>query len=168
MANDSFTPMPQPQIIRRLLFTAGVLLVYRLGCQVPAPGINIDVIAGLRGMLKTESVSIFALGVTPFFSILFLFEFIKLIVPPVARWETREPRNAQRLSLAIPHIRASRDRPFCLAGETSDSRCPLDIRSGALVRPHEARVPQHLQQSTMHLAKTLAAGRVQIVCKQHQ
>ena len=101
MADDVPAPMPQTQIIRRLLFTAGVLLVYRLGCQVPAPGVNTDVLVGLGGVLKTESVSIFALGVTPFFSVLFVFELIKLFVPPVARWETREFRNAQRLSLAI-------------------------------------------------------------------
>jgi preprotein translocase subunit SecY len=93
--------MPQPQIIRRLLFTVGVLLVYRLGCQVTLPGVNADALAGLGGVLKTETVSIFALGVTPFFSVLFAFELIRLIVPPLARWEAHEFRNAQRLSLAI-------------------------------------------------------------------
>ena len=43
-------------------------------------------------------MSIFALGVTPFLSALLIFEFIKLIVPPLARWETADPDNARRLS----------------------------------------------------------------------
>jgi preprotein translocase subunit SecY len=101
MANDRLAPLLRPQTIRRLLFTAGVLLVYRLGCQVPVPGVNVDVLAGLKGALGIEAISIFALGVTPFFSILFVFELIKLIVPPLSRWETSEPSHAQRLSRVI-------------------------------------------------------------------
>jgi preprotein translocase subunit SecY len=101
MAIDIIAPLLQSRTGRRLLFTAGVLLVYRLGCQVPVPGINTDTLAGLSGMLKTEAVSLFALGVMPFFSILFVFELIKLIVPPLSRWETSEPSHAQRLSRVI-------------------------------------------------------------------
>ena len=67
---------------RRLLFTAGILLVYRLGCQVPIPGLNTEALTRLSNLLKTETVSVLALGVTPFLSALFVFEFIKLIVPP--------------------------------------------------------------------------------------
>jgi preprotein translocase subunit SecY len=101
MATNIIAPLLQSRTSRRLLFTAGVLLVYRLGCQVPVPGINTDTLAGLSGMLNTEAVSLFALGVTPFFSILFVFELIKLIVPPLSRWETSEPSHAQRLSRVI-------------------------------------------------------------------
>jgi preprotein translocase subunit SecY len=101
MASDAPAPLLRSQTLRRLLFTAGVLLVYRLGCQVPIPGLNTEALAGLSGMLKTEAVSLFALGVTPFFSILFVFELIKLIVPPLSRWEASEPSHAQRLSRII-------------------------------------------------------------------
>lgn len=101
MANDVLAPMPQPQLIRRLLFTAGVLILYRLGCQISLPGLNTDVLAGLGGVLKTETISIFALGVTPFFSVLFVFELLKLIVPPLSRWEASDRRNAQRLGFII-------------------------------------------------------------------
>jgi preprotein translocase subunit SecY len=82
---------------RRLLFTAGILLVYRLGCQVPIPGINSETLSRLSHLLKTETVSVLAMGVTPFFSALFIFEFIKLIIPPLARWETANAANARRL-----------------------------------------------------------------------
>ncbi len=82
---------------RRLLFTAEVLLVYRLGCQVPLPGINTETLGRLSHLLKTESVSVLAMGVTPFLSTLFIFEFIKLIIPPLARWETANAGNARRL-----------------------------------------------------------------------
>jgi preprotein translocase subunit SecY len=97
MANDFFAPLLRSQMSRRLLFTAGVLLVYRLGCQVPLPGINTETLGRLSHLLKTESVSVLAMGITPFFSALFVFELIKLIVPPLARWETADANNARRL-----------------------------------------------------------------------
>ena len=98
MANDVLAPLLRSQVSRRLLFTAGILLVYRLGCQVPIPGLNTEALSRLSNLLKTETVSVLALGVTPFLSALFIFEFIKLIVPPLARWETANANNARRLS----------------------------------------------------------------------
>jgi preprotein translocase subunit SecY len=96
MAKDT-APLLQSPTVRRLLFTAGALLIYRLGCQIPVPGLNTEALLSLKG-LSLETVSIFALGVTPFLSALLVFEFIKLIVPPLSRWETAQPENARRLS----------------------------------------------------------------------
>ena len=88
MANDVFALLLRSQMSRRLLFTAGILLVYRLGCQVPIPGLDTEALSRLSNLLKTETVSVLALGVTPFLSALLVFEFVKLIIPPLARWET--------------------------------------------------------------------------------
>ena len=98
MANDVFSPLLPSQMSRPLLSTAGILLVYRLGCQVPIPGRNTGALSRLSNLLKTETVSVLALGVTPFLSALLIFEFIKLIIPPLARWETANAKNARRLS----------------------------------------------------------------------
>ena len=67
MAKD-IAPLLQSPMARRLLFTAGALLVYRLGCQIPVPGLDTDGLLRLNGQLGIETVSIFALGVTPFLS----------------------------------------------------------------------------------------------------
>ena len=67
MAKD-VAPLLQSPMAHRLLFTAGALLVYRLGCQIPIPGLNSDALLRLNGLLSVETVSIFALGVTPFLS----------------------------------------------------------------------------------------------------
>ena len=98
MASEIRTPLLQSETSRRLLFTFGILLAYRFGCQILVPGLNTDVLARLDGSLTTENVSIFALGVTPFLSALFIFEFIKLLVPPLARWEIADPDHARRLA----------------------------------------------------------------------
>jgi preprotein translocase subunit SecY len=97
MTSDIFAPLLRSQMSRRLLFTAGILLVYRLGCQIPLPGLNTETLDRLSHLLKTESVSVLAMGVTPFLSTLFIFEFVKLIIPPLARWETADVNNARRL-----------------------------------------------------------------------
>ncbi len=70
-------------------------------------------------MLKPEPLSIFGLGVTPFLSVLFLFEFIKLIVPPLSRWETSEPGHAQTLSRIVYSAGAGARR---LSGPRRDRR----------------------------------------------
>jgi len=101
MANQAVAPLQRSNIGRRLLFTAGVLLVYRLGCWVPIPGVDAAAAPGVARMLKPELLSIFGLGVTPFLSVLFVFEFIKLIVPPLSRWETSEPGHAQTLARIV-------------------------------------------------------------------
>ena len=69
-----------PDLRRRILFTLGILAVYRLGAHVSAPGINKarldlvwkDVSGTLLGVLDLFSggnfrlISVFALGVTPY------------------------------------------------------------------------------------------------------
>ncbi len=102
MATGIFSrPLLQSKPVHRVLFTAAVLLAYRLGCQIPIPGLDTDVLASLHVGLTIERLSLFALGVTPIFSILLMFEFAKLVVPPLARWEVAEPGRVRRLQHAI-------------------------------------------------------------------
>src|ERR1041385_9438787 len=70
-----------PELRRRLLFTAGVLAVYRFGSWVPAPGVNESALSslfggsggnGVLGLLNLFSgsalsrFSLFALGIMPY------------------------------------------------------------------------------------------------------
>jgi preprotein translocase subunit SecY len=97
MSVDVSAPPLHAPLSRRLLITVGLILAYRVGCQIPVPGIDFGTITRLRLNLALEHISIFALGVTPFFSVLLLFEFTKLIAPPLSRWEASDPAHARRL-----------------------------------------------------------------------
>ena len=69
-----------PELRKRILFTLGLLAVYRLGAHITAPGINKpqlervwgEVAGTLLGVLDLFSggnfrtISVFALGVTPY------------------------------------------------------------------------------------------------------
>ena len=57
MANEIPAPLLRPETYRRLLFTLGILLAYRLGGQIPIPGLNTEVFSHLNGPLKIEAVS---------------------------------------------------------------------------------------------------------------
>lgn len=94
-------PNPQSGFAARVLFTVGALLVYRLGCQIPLPGLDAEVLSRLDAGPARNVLSIFALGVTPILSALLLFELARLFIGPLARWEAAEPGHVRRLRSAI-------------------------------------------------------------------
>ncbi|MGD9847956.1 MAG: preprotein translocase subunit SecY, partial [Desulfuromonas sp.] len=70
------------ELRRRIFFTLMMLAVYRVGCHVPTPGVNAQVLAsffeGTQGTLlglvsaftggALERMTIFALGIMPYIS----------------------------------------------------------------------------------------------------
>ena len=84
-----------PELQRRILFTFGMLAVYRLGSHVATPGINPEVIkAAFARMAGTvfslfnvfsggalEQLSIFALGIMPYISASIIIQLLTIVVP---------------------------------------------------------------------------------------
>ncbi len=84
-----------PELKRRILFTALILVVYRLGSYVPSPGINIEALKGffadqektLLGLYDMFSggnlhqATIFALGIMPYISASIIFQLLQAVVP---------------------------------------------------------------------------------------
>ena len=89
--------MPANIFLQRLAFTIGALLIYRVGSGIPVPGLDTDLLTLMSRTPSIERLSIFALGVTPIFSALLVFEFLKLVFPPLARWEAADRTHARRL-----------------------------------------------------------------------
>jgi preprotein translocase subunit SecY len=88
-----------PELRRRLLFTAGVLAVYRFGSWVPAPGVNESALqaffgkngGGVLGLLNLFSgsalsrFSLFALGIMPYVTASIIFQVLAVVVPSLER-----------------------------------------------------------------------------------
>src|SRR5215813_4934969 len=90
-----------PELRRRLLFTAGVLAVYRLGSWVPAPGVNQAALqtffgsggggSGVLSLLNLFSgsalsrFSLFALGIMPYVTASIIFQVMAVVVPSLER-----------------------------------------------------------------------------------
>ena len=84
-----------PELRRRILFTIGMLAVYRVGCHIPVPGVNTNTLSRffesnqntLFGMLNMfsgralENASIFALGIMPYISASIIFQLLTVVWP---------------------------------------------------------------------------------------
>jgi preprotein translocase subunit SecY len=84
-----------PELKRRLLFVLLMLVVYRIGCAVPTPGIDSVALANyfarmqstIIGMLSMfsggalEQMSIFALGIMPYISASIIMQLLTVVVP---------------------------------------------------------------------------------------
>ena len=83
---------------KRLAVTLGALALYRLGLQIPLPGLSADAVSGVAahdGEVPWR-LSVFALGVRPLFEILFLFEIACLAFPPLRRAAANHDRGFER------------------------------------------------------------------------
>src|SRR5687767_14526845 len=88
-----------PELRRRILFTLGILAVYRLGAHISAPGINRErlgqvwneVAGTLLGVLDLFSggnfrtISVFALGVTPYITASIILHFMTVVYPTLKK-----------------------------------------------------------------------------------
>ena len=84
-----------PELKRRLIFTAAILIVYRLGGHVPTPGIDSEALArifeqqrntlfGLYDMFVGGSfakATVFALGIMPYISAAIIIQLMGAVVP---------------------------------------------------------------------------------------
>src|SRR5687768_4192821 len=83
-----------PELRRRLLFTAGVLAVYRLGSWIPAPGVDAEAIdqylsrtGGILGLLNIFSggalsqFAVFALGIMPYITASIILQLMTVVIP---------------------------------------------------------------------------------------
>lgn len=86
-----------PELVKKLLFTFGVLIIYRIGTFIPVIGINVPLLAehmkqagsigGLLSYLDTfsggalDSGTIFALGIGPYITASIMMQMLSMAVP---------------------------------------------------------------------------------------
>jgi preprotein translocase subunit SecY len=101
-----------PDLRRRILFTLGLLAVYRLGAHIGAPGINKvrldevwkDVAGTLLGVLDLFSggnfrtISIFALGVTPYITASIILQLMTVVSPQLKKLQEEGEMGRQKIN----------------------------------------------------------------------
>jgi preprotein translocase subunit SecY len=84
-----------PELKRRILFTLALLIVYRVGVQVPTPGVDSTALASIFAAAKgtllglvdmfsggaLERLSVFALGIMPYISASIILQLLTVVVP---------------------------------------------------------------------------------------
>ena len=88
-----------PDLRKRVLFTLGILAVYRLGAWIPTPGVNYNQLQALfnsqsgsaLGLMDLFSggtlrrMTIFALGIMPYITASIICQLLTVVYEPLAR-----------------------------------------------------------------------------------
>jgi len=88
-----------PDLKKRVLYTMGMLAVYRVGCHIPTPGIDSQALAHFfaqaRGTLlgmfdmfsggALEKLTVFALGIMPYISASIIFQLLTVVIPAIEK-----------------------------------------------------------------------------------
>ncbi len=101
------------EIRKKLAFTAAMLLLYRLGAYIPAPGISLDAVkeiqgnfggAGILGFLNTFSggslsrLSLFALGIMPYITASIILQLLTVVVPSLEKLQKEGEVGQQKIT----------------------------------------------------------------------
>jgi len=102
-----------PDIRKKLAFTAAMLLLYRAGAYVPAPGINVDAVkqisenfggSNILGFLNTFSggslsrFAIFALGIMPYITASIMLQLLTVVIPSLDKLRKEGEVGQQKIT----------------------------------------------------------------------
>jgi len=101
-----------PELRRRVLFTLIMLAVYRMGVQIPTPGINGEALTAffaenastLFGMFNMfsggalENFSIFALGIMPYISASIIIQLLTVVIPQLEALKKEGPAGTRKIT----------------------------------------------------------------------
>jgi preprotein translocase subunit SecY len=102
-----------PEIRMKLAFTAAMLLLYRLGAYIPAPGIDLDAVEALESNFQGSSIlgflnlfsggslsrlSLFALGIMPYITASIILQLMTVVVPSLERLQKEGEVGQQKIT----------------------------------------------------------------------
>src|SRR4029450_13615272 len=141
-----------PELRRRVIFTLGMLAVYRIGAFVPTPGVDRSALkhhlakesGGLLGLFNMFSggalgqLSVFALGIMPYISASIILQLMGMVYKPVdeLRKEGEQGRRKIDQSTRYGTIALSVFQSFAIARwAESISVSGGDVGAGAVTHP---------------------------------
>ena len=101
------------EIRNKVLFTAAMLALYRLGTHIPAPGINAGAVNSIQknfggssilGLLNLFSggglgrIAIFALGIMPYITASIILQLLTVVVPSLEKLQKEGEQGQQRIT----------------------------------------------------------------------
>jgi preprotein translocase subunit SecY len=101
-----------PELKKRLLYTFGLLAVYRIGAFIPTPGIDSQALAryfeNVRGTIlgffnmfsggALEQMAVFALGIMPYISASIILELLTVVVPYLEKLKKEGEQGRKKIN----------------------------------------------------------------------
>ena len=101
-----------PELKSKLIFTLGVLLLYRVGAHITTPGINYDALQAQFGALQgtllgvydmfvggaLSRATVFALGIMPYISASIMFQLLAAVFPSIEKMQKEGEEGRKKLT----------------------------------------------------------------------
>jgi len=101
-----------PELRKRILFTLALLIVYRVGCHIPTPGIDAIALASFFAQAKgtllglfdmfsggaLERLSVFALGIMPYISASIILQLLTVTIPHLERLSKEGEQGRKKIT----------------------------------------------------------------------
>ena len=103
-------------IRRKILFSLAMLLVFRLGCYIPVPGVSYDALKsavgdntllGLMSLMSGGSLqygTLFALGVLPFINSYIIMQLLTLVIPKLDQLSKQGDDGREKITMITRYI----------------------------------------------------------------
>jgi preprotein translocase subunit SecY len=112
MSNPIATLFRIPELKEKILFTLFILLIYRLGAHVVAPGIDVTALQEFAGQLQgtvfgiydmfvgggLSRATVFALGIMPYISASIMFQLLAAVFPKVEKLQKEGEEGRKKLT----------------------------------------------------------------------
>jgi preprotein translocase subunit SecY len=169
-----------PDLRKKLLFTVGMIAIYRLGATIPSPGVsyhnvqtclsNVDqsgsnsvfTLLNLFSGGALLQLSVFALGIMPYITASIILQLLTVVIPRLESLR-KEGQSGQAkitqytryLTLGLGILQASAFVALTRSGTLFGSSCPQDTNSTAII-PHTKGIP--IWMTLVILVMTMTAG----------
>jgi preprotein translocase subunit SecY len=102
-----FNAFRVPELRRKILFTLGIIGLYRVGAYIPVPGVDVAAVQelvsnnatlGLLGLFSggaLEQFAVFSLGIMPYITSSIIMQLLQGVIPQVEAW-AKEGETGQR------------------------------------------------------------------------
>jgi len=106
-----------PDLKKKILFTLGIIILYRVGCHVPTPGVNGSVLAeffrrinetsgggtifGMMNMFSggaLEQMTVFSLGIMPYISSSIIMQLLTAVIPALEKLSKEGQAGYQKIN----------------------------------------------------------------------
>ncbi len=102
-----------PEIRKKLMFTAAMLALYRLGAYIPSPGIDVSTVKDIESNFNGSSIlgflnlfsggslsrlSLFALGIMPYITASIILQLLTVVVPSLERLQKEGEVGQQKIT----------------------------------------------------------------------
>ena len=99
-----------PELRKKIIYTFGMLLVYRLLCVIPVPGINVSAVASavkdysildFMNMMtggSFQNMSIMAMGITPYINSSIILQLLTVAIPALEKLANEGPEGRKKIN----------------------------------------------------------------------